>query len=56
MHTIAKDIFSVYLMNDSLMEIFPEDATINIFRFCIHLVAELYILEKQKEMLSETMR
>ena len=32
MHTIAKDIFSLYVMNDILMEIFPEAVANTIFK------------------------
>ena len=43
-------------MNYILMEIFPEAVANSIFKFCIHPVAELYILEKRREMLSEPLR
>jgi len=43
-------------MNDILMEIFPEALANRIFKFCIHPLAELYILEKQKQILSEPLR
>ena len=36
-------------MNYILMEIFPEPAANNIFKCCIHPMAELYILEEQKD-------
>jgi hypothetical protein len=38
------------------MEIFPEAVANSIFKFCIHPVAELYISEKRREMLSEPLR
>ena len=43
-------------MHDILMEIFPEAVANRIFKFCIHPLAELYILEKQKHILSEPLR
>ena len=43
-------------MNYILMEIFPEVVAHSIFKFCIHPVAELYILEKRKEITSEPLR
>ena len=43
-------------MNDILMEIFPEAVVNRIFKFCIHPVAELYILEEQKKILKEPLR
>ena len=45
---IAKDIFSLYLMNDILMEIFPEAVANTIFKICVYLVGEgrPYILEE----------
>ena len=43
-------------MNDILMKIFPEALANRIFKFCIHPLAELYILEKQKQILSEPLR
>ena len=36
-------------MNSLLLEIFPEAVAHSIFKFCIHPVAELYILEEQKD-------
>ena len=35
---------------------FPEAVANSIFKFCIHPVAELYILEKQKQIVSEPLR
>ena len=43
-------------MRDMLMGIFPEAVANRIFKFCIHPVSELYILEKQKQILSEPLR
>ena len=43
-------------MNYILMEIFPEAVANSIFKLCIHPVAELYILEKRKEITSEPLR
>ena len=43
-------------MHDILMEIFPEALANRIFKFCIHPLAELYILEKHKKMLKEPLR
>ena len=43
-------------MHDILMEIFPEALANRIFKFCIHPLVELYILEKQKQILSEPLR
>ena len=45
MHTIAQDIFSLYLMNDILMEIVPEAVANTIFKLCIHPVADAFIHE-----------
>ena len=36
-------------MNNILLEIFPEAVANSIFKFCIHPVAELYILDTQKD-------
>jgi hypothetical protein len=36
-------------MNYILMEIFPESVANSIYKVCIHQVAELYILEEQKD-------
>ena len=43
-------------MNYILMEIFPEAVANSIFKFCIHPVAELYILDKQKKIMTEPLR
>ena len=43
-------------MNNSSEKIFPETVSNIIIRFSIHPLAELYILEKQKELLREPMR
>ena len=43
-------------MNDILMEIFPEALANRIFKFCIHPLAELYISEKQNNIMSEPLR
>ena len=43
-------------MNDILMEMFPEAVANSILKFCIHPVAELYILDKQNKIMSEPLR
>ena len=43
-------------MNYILMEIFPEAVANSIFKFCIHPVAELYSLDKQKKIMTEPLR
>ena len=43
-------------MNQVLQNIFPELVAHKIIRFTIRPVAELYILEKQKELLREPIR
>jgi len=43
-------------MNNILLEIFPEAVANSIFKFCIHPVAELYILDKQKKIMTEPLR
>jgi hypothetical protein len=43
-------------MNNILMEIFPEAVSNLIVRFNIHPVAELYILDKQKKIMTEPLR
>ena len=43
-------------MNQVLLNIFPELVANKVFWFTIHPVAELYIEEKQKEILREPIR
>ena len=43
-------------MKDIGIETFPEVVANKILTFCIHPVAELYILEKQKQIVSEPLR
>ena len=43
-------------MNNILLKIFPETIVNNIFKFCIHPIAELYILEYQNKLIKDITR
>ena len=43
-------------MNNILLKIFPEAIANNIFKFCVHPIAELYILEYRNKLIKDITR